>query len=52
MKLIKDNVVRDILGEDTIKVFLDAGWKEYIPVKKEKKIVEPQEEVKDIKKKK
>lgn len=41
MKLIKDNVVREILGQDTINVFLEAGWKEYTPVKKEKKDVEP-----------
>ena len=52
MKLIKDNVVREILGEDTIKVFLDAGWKEYKLAKEEKKIFEPKEEIKEIKKKK
>lgn len=52
MKLIKDNVVREILGKDTIKIFLDAGWKEYTPGKKEKKDVEPtKEKTDDIKKK-
>lgn len=50
MKLIKDNVVREILGEDTIKIFLDAGWKEYI--KEEKKVEEPTEDNSKNKKKK
>ena len=31
MILIKDNVKRTLNDKETIKIFLDAGWKEFIP---------------------
>lgn len=40
MILIKENVKRTLTDKETIKIFLDAGWKEFIPeqpkTKKEK----------------
>ena len=31
MILIKDDVKRTLTDKETIKIFLDAGWKEFIP---------------------
>lgn len=41
MKLIKDKVIREIIGDETIKIFLENGWVEYKEEKKEpeKKVV-------------
>ena len=50
MKLIKDNVIREIIGEDTIKIFLECGWEKYKkPVIKETETKKKEEKI-EIKK--
>lgn len=43
MILIKDNVKRELTDDEIIKMFLDAGWKEY----KKPEVVKP--EIKETK---